>query len=70
MNISVRCIGGSLVSIMSFSDALFMLSFENISVYSFIPGDRKWALEAMPEALVEAAVTSAAVAAETAASER
>ena len=62
LGVSALCLSGAgVVSIVSLSAMLFMFPFENITVSSFIPDDRKWASGAMVEAAAAVAVGVVAV---------
>ena len=58
-----EALGSGLVSIVSLSAMFFIFPFENISVSSFSPDDRKWESGAMVKAAVSAAEAAAEVAA-------
>ena len=54
LGVSALCLSGAgVVSIVSLSAMLFMFPFENITVSSFIPDDRKWASGAIADAAAE-----------------
>ena len=66
LGVSAYCdLGSGVVYIVSLSAILFMFPFENISVSSFSPYDRKWA--SGPMAKTVAVVATGAVGAKTAA---